>query len=52
LEGQKVIMQTGRFSARKDLQTLSDLKTYAVPDAVVLNLGKYLQEFTQVFHPS
>jgi iron(III) transport system substrate-binding protein len=52
LEGQKVIMQTGRFSARKDLQTLSDLKTYAVPDAVVLNLEKYLQEFTQVFHPS
>jgi len=52
LEGQKVIMQTGRFSARKDLQTLGDLKTYAVPDAVVLNLEKYLEEFTQVFRPT
>jgi iron(III) transport system substrate-binding protein len=52
LEGQKVIMQTGRFSARKDLQTLGDLKTYAVPDAVVLNLEKYLQEFTQLFRPT
>jgi iron(III) transport system substrate-binding protein len=51
LEGQKVITETGRFSARKDLQTISDLKTYAVPDAVVLNLEKYLQEFTQLFRP-
>lgn len=51
VEGQKVIMQTGRFSARKDLQTLGDIKTYAVPDAVVLNLEKYLQEFTQLFRP-
>ena len=50
-EGQKVIMETGRFSARKDLQTIKDLKTYAVPDAVVLNLDKYLQEFTQLFRP-
>jgi len=52
LEGQKVIMQTGRFSARKDLQTVADLKTYAVPDAVVLDLEKYLQEFTQLFRPT
>ncbi|HEY1233895.1 MAG TPA: extracellular solute-binding protein [Candidatus Binatia bacterium] len=52
LEGQKVIMQTGRFSARKDLQTVADLKTYAVPEAVVLNLEKYLQEFTQLFRPT
>ena len=51
LEGQKVITETGRFSARKDLQTIGDLKTYAVPDAVVLNLEKYLQEFTQLFRP-
>ena len=50
-EGQKVITDTGRFSARKDLQTIGDLKTYAVPDAVVLNLEKYLQEFTQLFRP-
>ncbi len=50
-EGQKLIMETGRFSARKDLQTIKDLKTYAVPDAVVLNLDKYLQEFTQLFRP-
>jgi iron(III) transport system substrate-binding protein len=50
-EGQKTIMETGRFSARKDLQTISDLRTYAVPDAVVLNLDKYLQEFTQLFRP-
>ncbi|HEX7230555.1 MAG TPA: extracellular solute-binding protein [Candidatus Binatia bacterium] len=52
LEGQKLIMQTGRFSARKDLQTLADLKTYAVPAAVVLDLEKYLQEFTQLFRPT
>ena len=52
LEGQKVIMQTGRFSARKDLQTVADLKTYAVPDTVVLDLEKYLQEFTQLFRPT
>jgi iron(III) transport system substrate-binding protein len=51
LEGQKIITETGRFSARKDLQTIGDLKTYAVPDAVVLNLEKYLQEFTQLFRP-
>jgi iron(III) transport system substrate-binding protein len=50
-EGQKTIMETGRFSARKDLQTVSDIRTYAVPDAVVLNLDKYLQEFTQLFRP-
>jgi iron(III) transport system substrate-binding protein len=50
-EGQKTIMETGRFSARKDLQTVSGLATYAVPDAVVLNLVRYLQEFTQVFRP-
>jgi iron(III) transport system substrate-binding protein len=50
-EGQKTIMETGRFSARKDLQTIRDLGTYAVPDAVVLNLDKYLQEFTQLFRP-
>jgi iron(III) transport system substrate-binding protein len=50
-EGQRTIMETGRFSARKDLQTIRDLKTYAVPDAVVLNLDKYLQEFTQLFRP-
>lgn len=49
-EGQKTIMETGRFSARKDLQTV-DIRTYAVPDAVVLNLDKYLQEFTQLFRP-
>ena len=52
VEGQKVIMQTGRFSARKDLQNVADLKTYAVPDAVVLDLEKYLQEFTQLFRPT
>jgi iron(III) transport system substrate-binding protein len=50
-EGQKTIMETGRFSARRDLQTISGLTTYAVPDAVVLNLDKYLQEFTQLFRP-
>jgi iron(III) transport system substrate-binding protein len=50
-EGQKTIMETGRFSARKDLQTVSNLKTYAVPDAVVLNLDKYLKEFAQVLRP-
>jgi iron(III) transport system substrate-binding protein len=50
-EGQKTIMETGRFSARKDLQTVSGLATYAVPDAVVLNLDRYLQEFTQLFRP-
>jgi iron(III) transport system substrate-binding protein len=50
-EGQKTIMETGRFSARKDLQTVRDLRTYAVPDAVVLNLDKYLKEFAQVFRP-
>ena len=51
IEGQKTILETGRFSARKDLQTVGDLKAYAVPDAVVLNLDKYLQEFTQLFRP-
>jgi iron(III) transport system substrate-binding protein len=50
-DGQKTIMETGRFSARKDLQTVRDLRTYAVPDAVVLNLDKYLKEFTQLFRP-
>lgn len=50
-EGQKMILETGRFSARKDLQTAGDLKTYPVPDAVVLHLDKYLQEFTQLFRP-
>ena len=49
--GQKTIMETGRFSARKDLQTVSNLKTYAVPDSVVLNLDKYLNEFAQVLRP-
>ena len=50
-EGQKLIVESGRFSARKDTQTIKDLKTYAVPDEVVLNLNKYLQELTQVFRP-
>jgi iron(III) transport system substrate-binding protein len=50
-EGQKTIMETGRFSARKDMQTVKNLKTYAVPDAVVLNLDRYLKEFAQLFRP-
>lgn len=50
-EGQKLIVESGRFSARRDAQAIKDLKTFAVPDEVVLNLNKYLQEFTQLFRP-
>ena len=49
LEGQKLLLDSGRFSRRKDLQSIKDLKAFAVPDAVVLNLDKYLREFTQLF---
>ena len=45
------MVESGRFSARRDAQTIKDLKTFAVPDEVVLNLNKYLQEFTQLFRP-
>ena len=48
-EGQKLLLDSGRFSGRKDLQSIKDLKAFAVPDAVVLNLDKYLREFTQLF---
>jgi iron(III) transport system substrate-binding protein len=51
-EGQRLILESGRFSARKDLQTVRDLKPFAVPDEVVLNLNKYLQEFTEIFRPA
>jgi iron(III) transport system substrate-binding protein len=51
-EGQKLMLESGRFSARKDLQTIKDLKPFAVPEEVVLNLNKYLHEFTQLFHPA
>jgi len=51
LEGQKIMVESGRFSARKDMQTVKDLKAFAVPETVTLNLDKYLQEFTQLFHP-
>lgn len=50
-EGQKIIIDSGRFSGRKDLQSIRDMKAFAVPDAVVLNLDKYLKEFEQVFRP-
>ena len=50
-EGQKLMLESGRFSARKDLQTIKDLRAFAVPDEVVMNLNRYLQEFTQVMHP-
>lgn len=49
-EGQKILVDSGRFSGRKDLQTIKDLKTVAAPDAVVSNLDKYLQEFKQLFN--
>lgn len=51
-EGQKIIVESGRFSGRGDLQTIKNLKPFAVPDEVVLNLNKYLQEFTELFHPA
>jgi iron(III) transport system substrate-binding protein len=50
-EGQRLMLDSGRFSARKDLQMVKDLKTFAVPDEVVMNLNKYLQEFTQIMKP-
>jgi iron(III) transport system substrate-binding protein len=50
-EGQKLLVESGRFSGRKDLQTIKELKAFAVPDAVVLNLDRYLQEFKQLFNP-
>jgi iron(III) transport system substrate-binding protein len=50
-EGQRLMLDSGRFSARRDLQTIKDLKTFAVPTEVVVNLNKYLQEFTQIMRP-
>jgi iron(III) transport system substrate-binding protein len=50
-EGQKIILDAGRFSARNDLQTIKYLETFAVPNEVVLNLNRYLEEFTQLFRP-
>jgi iron(III) transport system substrate-binding protein len=50
-EGQKLLVESGRFSGRKDLQTIKELKAFAAPDAVVLNLDRYLQEFKQLFNP-
>lgn len=49
-EGQKVLVDSGRFSGRKDLQTIKDLRAVAAPDSVVSNLDKYLQEFKQLFN--
>jgi iron(III) transport system substrate-binding protein len=49
VEGQRLMLESGRFSGRRDLQSIQDLKAFAVPDAVVLNLDKYLREFTQLF---
>jgi len=42
-------LDSGRFSWRKDLQSISDLKAFGVSDAVFLNFDKYLRKFTQLF---
>jgi iron(III) transport system substrate-binding protein len=50
-EAQKILLESGRFSGRKDLQSIKELRAFAAPDAVVLNLDRYLQEFKQLFNP-
>lgn len=50
-EAQNLIIDSGRFSGRKDLQTIKDLETFVVPTEVVVNLDRYMENYRRIMNP-
>jgi iron(III) transport system substrate-binding protein len=50
-EAQNLIIDSGRFSGRKDLQTIKDLDTFVIPGEIIVNLDHYMAKFREIMKP-